>query len=124
MFNKRGQGLSVNAIILIVLGIVVLVILIAGFTLGWQNIAPFLSADNVGTVAKSCQASCSTGDTYGFCTKERILKFDETIEGLTSGEKYTCNFLSGEQFRVKLGVNICPGLCAEQEAETISAPTP
>ena len=71
MLNKRGQGLSVNAIILIVLGIVVLVILIAGFTLGWQNIAPFLSADNVGTVAKSCQAACSTGDTYGFCTKGR-----------------------------------------------------
>ena len=33
--NRKGQGLSTNAIILIVLGIVVLVVLIAGIMLGW-----------------------------------------------------------------------------------------
>ena len=36
--NKKGQDLSIGTLILIVLGIVVLVLLILGFTLGWGNL--------------------------------------------------------------------------------------
>ena len=43
--NKRGQGLSTNAIILIVLGVVVLVVLIGGFTIGWGQMAPWIKTN-------------------------------------------------------------------------------
>ncbi|MEK6819827.1 MAG: hypothetical protein AABY03_01350 [Nanoarchaeota archaeon] len=54
MINKRGQGLSVNAIILIVLGIVVLVLMVLGFTIGWSKILPFISTNNADTLVTAC----------------------------------------------------------------------
>jgi hypothetical protein len=92
--NKKAQGLSTNAIILIVLGVVVLVILIAGFTMGWSNIAPWLSSENVGTIASSCETACSTNNIYSFCTKNRELvdaekqKFTATCENFATEEDY------------------------------------
>ncbi len=71
--DKRGQGLSTNAIILIVLGVVVLVILILGFTMGWDKIAPWMSKDNVDTIVNQCSVACSTHSVYDYCTKEREL---------------------------------------------------
>ena len=41
--NKKAQGLSTNAIILIVLGVIVLAVLVIGFTMGWDFIASRLS---------------------------------------------------------------------------------
>jgi hypothetical protein len=73
MDNKRGQGLSTNAIILIILGVVVLVVLILGFTMGWSRIAPWLSNDNVDTIVQQCAVACSTNSVYDYCTKEREL---------------------------------------------------
>jgi hypothetical protein len=73
MNNKRGQGLSTNAIILIILGIFVLVILVVGFTLGWDVIAPWISKENVDDVVKGCAISCNTQSEYGFCTQTRTL---------------------------------------------------
>ncbi len=74
MLNKRGQGLSTNAIVLIVLAVIVLVILIAGFTLGWNKLAPWLSNNNVDTVVTSCETACATQSVYDFCTLQRSLK--------------------------------------------------
>jgi len=80
MENKRGQGLSTNAIILIILGVVVLVILILGFTLGWKTLVPFIKQDNVATVIKSCETACSTQSTFDYCSKIVELKSDEDIQ--------------------------------------------
>jgi len=77
MLDKRGQGLSTNAIILIILGIVVLVVVVLGFTIGWDKILPFISTDNVETIKSSCGAACATGNTYGFCSQNRTLKAGE-----------------------------------------------
>ncbi len=77
MQNKKGQGLSTNAIILIVLGVVVLIVLIVGFTVGWKNIAPWLSSDNVDTIVNQCGTSCTTNSKYDYCTKTRTLKAEE-----------------------------------------------
>jgi hypothetical protein len=85
MLDKRGQGLSTNAIILIILGVVVLIILVVGFTLGWDKLAPFLQTNNVETIKSSCVSSCATGSTYGFCTQNRTLK----AEGVKLEDK-TC----------------------------------
>ena len=104
-FNKRGQGLSVNAIILIVLGVVVLAVLIAGFALGWKNIAPWLGGgNNVDTLVTTCGVACSTNSQFGFCIDKRDLKAgDDSIKDVT------CNYLAEEQ--KKYGVASCGNIC-------------
>ncbi|MBW6442606.1 lytic transglycosylase domain-containing protein [Patescibacteria group bacterium] len=85
---KRGQSLSVNAIILIILGLVILVILILGFSLGWGNINPFISKDNVNSMATACELACLSGSESDYCDLERVLRFE--------GKSYqdTCQWFS------------------------------
>lgn len=101
--SKRGQGLSVNAIILIVLGIVVLVIMILGFTLGWSKILPFLGKNNVKNIVQSCQIACTTESVYDFCLFKRDLKEEVNLKDVT------CNYLLKNQ--TKYGVAECPISC-------------
>ena len=98
--KKRGQGLSVNVIILIVLGVAVLAVLIIGFTVGWGKIAPWISTNNVDTIANSCAVACNTHSVYDFCTSERELKADGDVL-----RDVTCNYLAEKQ--TKYGVSTC-----------------
>ena len=104
MFNKRGQGLSTQAIILIVLGVFVLAILILGFTMGWKNIAPWLGGgDNVKTIVDACSVACGTQSQYDYCTVERELKDANDNE-----IKTTCDVLSTSY--PAYGVAECPSV--------------
>ncbi len=103
MLNKKAQGLSTTTMILLVLGILVLVVLVLGFTIGWNKLAPWLSSNNVDSVVTSCEVACTTGSTYGFCFQERDLKADnEELEGVT------CNYLN--QQHPNYGINECPSI--------------
>lgn len=105
MYNKRGQGLSTNAIILIVLGIVVLAVLVIGFTMGWDKIAPWISTSNVDTIKTQCSVACSTGSTYDYCNLKRDLKAeDEKLKDAT------CYYLSENQ--AKYGIDKCSTICS------------
>ncbi len=109
MKNKRGQGLSTNAIILIILGVVVLVVMILGFTLGWGTLFPFLSGNNVEQIKTNCGVACSTGSTYDYCIQERNLKAD----GLPGGDKEvkgTCFSFSTTTGFEKYGIARCQQL--------------
>jgi hypothetical protein len=92
--NKRGQGLSTNAIILIILGVIILVILILGFSLGWDKIAPWVKKEtNVDDVGNACNIACSTNSVYDFCTKTVKLidgneEFSDTCNRFASAEVY------------------------------------
>ena len=69
--------MSVNAIILIVLAVIVLVVLILGFTLGWNKILPFLgTGDNIQTISSACDIACSVASKFDFCSKQREVKID------------------------------------------------
>ena len=102
MLDKRGQGLSTNAIILIILGVIVLLILIVGFTLGWDKIAPFLKTDNIETIKTSCISACATGNTYGFCTQNRTLK----AEGVELKDKTCFEFATNTSYE-SYGIDPC-----------------
>jgi len=106
MENKRGQGMSTNAIILIILGIVVLVVLILGFTMGWKKIAPWMSSNNVDDIVTACEASCSTSGVFDFCMVGRDLKAEDT-----KLKEVTCNYLSKNQ--TVYGVSKCPSIPCE-----------
>lgn len=98
--NQRGQGMSTNTIILLILGIVVLVVLILGFTMGWNKIAPWLSGSNVDTIATSCSAACSTNSAYDFCLAKKDLKAESV-----KLKSVTCNYLSKNQ--TSYGISKC-----------------
>ena len=103
IMNRRGQGLSTNAIILIVLGVVVLAVLVIGFTVGWGKIAPWISTSNVDTIVTACNVACSTNSIYDYCSRPRELKAEETLKDVT------CYYLSEKQ--PKYGVEKCSVSC-------------
>jgi hypothetical protein len=111
MQNKRGQGLSTNAIILIVLGVIVLAVLVIGFIVGWEKIAPWMSKDNVGTIVTSCDVACSTNSVYDYCSKSRELKADD-LPGNVKSIEGNCTFFSNTAGYGKYGIIACPGLCS------------
>jgi hypothetical protein len=78
MQNKKGQGLSTNAIILIILGVIILIVLIVGFTVGWNQIKEIiLPSNNVDKIVQQCNTACITNSKYDYCTKMRTLKAEE-----------------------------------------------
>lgn len=106
MLNKKGQGMSTNTIILLILGLAVLIVLILGFTMGWSKLAPFLSSSNVDTIATACETSCSLGSTYDYCTAPRVLK---DVEG--NEIKASCAVLAGESSLNQYGIKSCSMNC-------------
>ena len=107
--SKRGQGLSVNMIILIVLGVAVLAVLIVGFTVGWSKLNPFLSANNVNTIVTSCKVACETRSLYDFCTAPRELKADD-LPGNVKSIKGNCTFFATNADYGKYGINDCSAI--------------
>lgn len=77
--NKRGQDLSVGTLVLIVLGVIVLVLLALGFSMGWGNlwnkINIFAGASDVDTKRSACLTAVSSNQHHAFCkefTKVRV----------------------------------------------------
>lgn len=104
--SKKAQGLSTNAIILIILGVIILVVLVAGFALGWNTIFPFLKQNNVDSVKNACISACSTEGAYDYCYYKRDLKADDA-----SIEDATCFFLASKM--TKYGVAPCSSISCE-----------
>lgn len=100
--NKKGQGLSISTIILIILGVIVLVILVLGFSIGWSNIVPYVSQSNANTISSQCSVACTTSSIYDFCSRA----FDLSA-GITQWKNVTCNFLAQPQYSSKYGVSPC-----------------
>jgi hypothetical protein len=78
MYGKKGQGLSLTTIILIVLGLAVLVFLIFGFSTGWGNLWGTITEigggdANVDDISRGCALACQQGGSYGFCDQKREL---------------------------------------------------
>lgn len=105
MINKRGQGLSTNAMVLIILGVLVLVLLIFGFTAGWNKLAPWLSGDNIQDVVDSCDIACSTNSVYNYCSSTKTLTDEKNNEITTN-----CNFFSKFPKLDAYGIAECPSI--------------
>jgi len=71
MFNKRGQELSTGTIILLIVGIIILVLLVLGFTSGWSKVFPFLAKPNLDQVESACSSACTTGSVTDYCLSGR-----------------------------------------------------
>lgn len=109
MINKKAQGMSISTIILLILGLVILVVLILGFTIGWKNMIPWLGGgNNLGTVQSACSLSCSKNVEYDFCSVKRDVR-----DGDNDEFQATCNDLATKPVYTARGYGIaaCPGLC-------------
>lgn len=119
--NKKGAELAIGTIVVIILALVVLVVLIYGFTVGWgnlfQNILGFGGGQvNVQTVVSSCQISCSTQGVYDYCTKKRNVVFEEGKKG----ELLTCDDLE----RRNVGLESCASVDCVIAEEGICSGSP
>ena len=106
--NKRGQELSTNAIIMIVIGIIVLVVLVLGFTIGWGKLFPFISSNNVENIKTTCNTACATNNVYDYCSLVRTLKADDLPDGKATGN---CTWFATNTAYAPYGIEECPGLC-------------
>jgi len=106
--NRRGQGMSISTIILLILGVVVLVVLVLGFSVGWNKILPFVSQDNVNAITQQCNIACTTNDAFNFCNQTR----DLTASGKTINE--TCYGFSTNASYTQFGIASCPSLSCPQ----------
>jgi len=108
--NKKGQGLSITTIILIILGLVVLIFLILGFTRGFDflfgkfDVAP---GQDLEAVAQSCNIAAQGNLRIDFCTfkevkfqgkNEFVNCFDSKLAGsITASHNINCNGLPDEK---------------------------
>ena len=129
MQNKRGQGLSVNTLILIVLGIAILILLIMGFRAGWSKILPWINPpQNVQSVIDKCNSACVVGGKYDYCNANRELKTeDDLIVALSDGTeinfgkvvKASCSEIE-MAFGDVIGMGDCPALAGQCSGITYS----
>ena len=100
MVNKKAQDLSIGTLILIVLGIIVLVLLILGFSMGWGNlwekINIFGGSSSVNDVVTSCQLAVTSKNTYSFCQEFRKIKVGSDVEYLNCEDARVKASLDGE----------------------------
>lgn len=77
--NKKGQEMTLGTIIVIILGIVVLVFLIYGFSTGWGNlwskVSIHTSKSNVEDRIAGCNNDCTLGEKTSYCNEKKELRF-------------------------------------------------
>ena len=118
MVDKKGQQMTLATIIAIVLGLVVLVFLIYGFSTGWGNLWERITGlgggnVNVDVIVTSCTLACQQELSYKFCEQVRTV----VVEGGAKNVTVTCNdmtkeinFSDGKMRNV--GVESCGPLCS------------
>ena len=132
MNNKKGQQMTLGTIIAIVLGLVVLVFLIFGFSTGWSNmwqrISGYSGTSNVDTIVDSCTLACSSQRVNDYCTEIRTVKFSDKHT-----ESGSCQALAGvatDDFTnvngqvifgksTNISISKCPNLCTGINVTTI-----
>jgi len=131
--NKKGAEMTVGTLIIIILAILVLLVLVFGFTTGWGNLWGKISnffggGNNVQTIIQACDIACSTRAEYDYCIQERTMTGKSFVADKTRGitteksgtiAKGSCYAFRQSPQYVQLGFNEC----AEIQSCTL-VPTP
>ena len=134
MVNKKAQDLSIGTLILIVLGIIVLVLLILGFSMGWGNLWEKINifgggGSSIESVISACNLAVTSNSKYSYCENFQKIKIDGKTEylncqdgrvqpnlnsqidcGTTDYIKIKCDSLSDKEIENQIKVNnvACP----------------
>ena len=77
MKDKRGLELTINTMILIVLGVLILIALILAFTGAWGKFVNTIrgySGSEIDNLTKLCQSQCDLDNKNSYCCEEKNLK--------------------------------------------------
>ncbi len=94
--SRKAQELSITTLVLIVLGVVILVLLILGFTQGWDWIISkfsILPGQSLETVAQSCNIAAQGGLAIDFCSFKKV-----KVDGRTE-------YVNCEDSRIEAGLS-------------------
>ena len=105
---KRGNQMTIGAIMTIIISIVVLVFLIYGFSTGWGNLWDKVTnlgggEINIDTVATTCLLACVEEKERSFCAEKREIISEKGSEGY-----YSCEIWATSG---KFGIKGCDDLC-------------
>ena len=109
--NKSGQQMTLTTLILIILGMVVLVLLIFGFTTGWDYFFSKIGLlpDDLNTATEACKNYATLPNlALSFCQFREL-----TIEGKKGF--YNCPYLHGVAIKIigdNVGFDANKGSCA------------
>jgi len=96
MVNKKGQEMSVATLVLIVIGIVVLVMVILGFTMGWQSlwskINIFGGGSDINTIVQACNLAATSDSVYSYCNEFKQIKSAGKTEYLNCEDSRVVGF--------------------------------
>jgi hypothetical protein len=106
MQNKRGQELSTNTIILLILGLVILVVLILGFSTGWSFFKNIINPTNVDSIVEECATTCSLSQKFSYCSAEKTLRVNEDDFSV----KTSCAVMANSPELAKYNVQKCPAI--------------
>ena len=107
--SKRGQELSIGTLILIVLGIIVLVLLVLGFSIGWKNLfgkIGIVSGSDLSTMVAACEVAVSSQATATYCEFKKVRIGDEDLD-------INCEY-SKVKDSLKGSLSGCPGAITDQ----------
>jgi hypothetical protein len=115
MKSTKGQGMSTNTIILLILGLVILVALIWGFATGWTSFKTITNPTNVDSLVEDCQTACGLNQKFSYCSADRTLNvLEEKLEVETS-----CAVLATLPAFDKYGIEACPSIDCDLSCEDI-----
>lgn len=107
--NKKAQEINITTIIIVILAVLALVVLVLGFTMGWNQLwAKVTGGQNVtqGTDTDwdiaDCNAKCSSNDVGGYCSAE----CDKIVD-----PRLTCTSITCTDY------NDCTKLCSDKNKE-------
>ena len=113
--NRKAQELSTTTIILLVLGVLILVVLVIGFSTKWSAFKNLISPTNVDNLVEDCNTACGLNSKFSFCSAERLLRVNEDkLETKTS-----CAVLTETSNFEKYNVEECSVIECDLKCEEI-----
>lgn len=104
--NRKGQELSIGTLVLIVLGVIVLVLLVLGFSIGWKNLfskVGIASGSDVSALVSSCRLAAASDSKTSYCEFKKATIDGETVE-------VNCEYKAIEE---DLGGDALSGVCSK-----------
>ncbi len=75
MNDKRGQELSIGTTILIALGIIILVLLVLGFSIGWENLFSkigIFQGSDLSAMVEACKVAVASSSKASYCEFKNV----------------------------------------------------
>lgn len=104
--GKRGQGLPITTLILIIIGIVVAVVIIIGFTVGWDAIfgkVPIVTPSTLTAKIKACEIVAENDLNVDYCNKFDEVEISGKKQAVNCAYLKTSNLLSASSSAVECG---------------------